>query len=98
MLPHKKPRGHKLVAGQMISLESWWRNQDQFVLHEGLGANAAVPRWSFDEADSQLVLEKQLHDLVTVARSDRQLNMQNLIKDSSDKPLEQVLRNCGRCS
>ena len=84
MLPHKKPRGHKLVAGQTISLERWWRNQDQFVLHEGLGANAAVARWSFDEADSQLVIEKELHDLVSVARADRQLNMRILIKESSE--------------
>jgi len=84
MFAHKKPGGHKLVARQTIRLESRWRDQDQLVLHEGLGANAAVACWSFDEADSQLVLEKKLHDLLSVAAVERELDTRILVEKGSE--------------
>jgi hypothetical protein len=98
MFAHEKPGRHNLVARQMIRLEGRGRNQDQLVLHEGLGANAAVACWSFDEPDSQLVLENKLHDLVSVAAVERELDARILVKESSQQTWEKVLRNRGRYS
>ena len=70
-----------MVKRQTIGLKSWRRDQDQLVLHEGLGPNAAIARWSFDEADGELVIEEKLHDLAGVAAMQGELDTRVLVEE-----------------
>ena len=87
------PPGHRF--GDRIGGERG-NDQDQFVLHEGLGANAAVARRSFNESDGQLVVEKEVHDLAGVAAVQRELDARMLGEKGSEQAGEYVLGNgCG---
>ncbi len=87
-----------MLAGHAIGRERPRQNQDQFVLHEGFGAQAAVACWSFNEADGQLIVEKKMHDLVGVAAVEGELDAGMLVEKGSQQARENILRNGGRYS
>jgi len=88
---HKEIRGQELIAGDAIGAEGWRGDQDQLVLHKGLGANSAVAGWAFDEADGQLVVEEQLYDLAGVAALQRKLDARVLVEEGAQQARENVL-------
>ena len=55
-----------------------------------------VPRWAFDQAEGELAIEKELHDLAGVAAVKRELDAGMFIKEGSEQTREDVLRNSGR--
>jgi hypothetical protein len=70
-------------------------DEDQFILHERFGANAAVACWAFDKADGELVVEDEMDDLSGIAAVERELNAGMLVEEGSEQAGENILRNRG---
>ena len=70
------------------------RNQDQLVLHEGLGADTPVSCRTFDEAEGNLVPEEQLNNLVGIATMQRELDARILDQESCDESRKDLLGDC----
>jgi hypothetical protein len=90
---HNEIRGQELIAGDAIGVKGRGGDQDQLVLHEGLGANSAVASGAFDEADGQLVVKEQLHNLAGVAAVQRKLHARMFVEEGSQQARENVLCN-----
>jgi len=95
LFAHQQFRRQQLSAGHVIGFESGRHDQDQFILHEGFGANAAVACRSFDESDREFVVEEKMDNLAGIAAVERELDARMLFEKGSDQARENVLRDRG---
>jgi len=95
LFPHQKIGGEELVVGHAIGGERPRHDQDQFVLHEGFGVNAAVAGWSFDEAEGELVVEEKMHDFVGIAAVEGELDAGMLVEEGPEQARKNILRDRG---
>ena len=70
----------------MTKLESGGHDQDQLVLHEGFGANTAVTRGAFDQADRDLVVKKEMHNFAGISAMERELHAGMFAEEGSEQP------------
>src|SRR6516225_3485673 len=98
MFAQEKRKRSEFMTGQLVGFEIEWRDQNQFVFHKALHMHTPIARRAFYQSERNFVFEQKPHNLSGVAALQRDLHARVLVKEGSEQPRENILRDGGGCS